>query len=197
MTEDRYRQELARGRIRFADLLEVLAEDLGAGAYGEVPCLGTRLDLRMAMLQYPLRTGPAEELVWFVAETDALRQVRREASSANRNRLIAETRHWVLRDLRGGNESVQAGTFGRATRRKARRVPASLADLLDRFDESAMESWSDDEWEGFTLQMLWRVCCDGVRDLPAFAAPLGALSGTATCCSRRPAWTPIAWSTMF
>ena len=26
---------------------------------------------------------------------------------------------------------------------------------------------SDDEWEGFTLQALWRVCCEGVRNVPA------------------------------
>src|SRR5208337_1385444 len=26
-------------------------------------------------------------------------------------------------------------------------------------------------WEGLTLQALWRVCCDGVRDIPAFTTP--------------------------
>ena len=50
-------------------------------------------------------------------------------------------------------------------------MPDSLAELLDRFGESRVESWSDDDWEGFTLQALWRVCCDGVRDLPPFAPP--------------------------
>jgi hypothetical protein len=52
-----------------------------------------------------------------------------------------------------------------------RRVPASLSELLDRFGESTIETWSDDDWEGFTLQALWRICCDGVRDLPAFTPP--------------------------
>ena len=50
-------------------------------------------------------------------------------------------------------------------------VPESLSELLDRFGDSRMESWSDRDWEGFTLQALWRVCCDGVRDLPAFTPP--------------------------
>ena len=43
------------------------------------------------MLQYPLRSGPTEELVWYVAEANALRRVRSEVSSAVRARLIAET----------------------------------------------------------------------------------------------------------
>src|SRR5437899_737894 len=71
LSEDRYREELRRGRIRFADLQEVLEEDLGEGAREEIPCFGTRLDLRLAMLQYPLRTGPTAELVWYVAEANA------------------------------------------------------------------------------------------------------------------------------
>src|SRR5947209_8618988 len=53
LSEDRYREELRRGRIRFAELQEVLEEDLGAGAGEKIPCFGTRLDLRLAMLQYP------------------------------------------------------------------------------------------------------------------------------------------------
>src|SRR5579883_783568 len=172
LSEDRYRKELRRGRIRFVELQDVLEQDLGERARAAIPCFGTRLDLRLAMLQYPLRFGPTEELVWYVAEVDALRRVRREASSAVRARLIAETRRWVIRDLRGGNEP----TTGSPSRRgKADRgVPDGLADLLDRFGESTIESWSDGDWERFTLQALWRVCCDGVRDLPTFSSPRDA-----------------------
>ncbi len=168
LTEDRYRDELRRGRIRFSELQEVLEEDLGDRDREPVPGFGTRIELRLAMLQYPLRIGPTEELVWYVAEQDALRRVRPEVSSAVRGRLIAETRRWVMRDLRGGNEPQANGSLARANRR---RVPDSLGALLDRFGESAIESWSDDHWERFTLQALWRVCCDGVRDLPMFVAP--------------------------
>src|SRR4249919_740352 len=64
LTEDRYRDALMRGRIRFADLQEVLEKDLGRRAGEAVPCIGTLLPLRLAMLQYPMRTGPTEELVW-------------------------------------------------------------------------------------------------------------------------------------
>jgi uncharacterized protein YbcC (UPF0753/DUF2309 family) len=163
LTEDRYRDELRKGRIRYAGLQEVLEQDLGARAGEKVPCFGTRLDLRLAMLQYPLRTGPTEELVWYVAETNAMRRVRAEASAAVRARLIAETRRWVMRDLRRGVDPTQNGPP-----RRRQEVSDSLAELLDRFGESTIESWTDDRWEGFTLQALWRVCCDGARDLPPF-----------------------------
>src|SRR5262249_40929896 len=68
LSEDRYREALRRGRIRFGELQEVLEHDLGEGANSRIPCFGTRLELRLAMLQYPLRTGPTEELIWYVAE---------------------------------------------------------------------------------------------------------------------------------
>lgn len=161
LSEDRYRDALARGRIRFSELNEVLEEDLGPRAGEEVPCFGTRLQLWMAMLQYPLRSGPTEELVWYVAEANALRRVRADVSSSVRSRLIAETRRWVIRDLRAGGGATINGSIKPA-------ISAGLAELLDRFGTTRIETWTDDDWEGFTLQALWRLCCDGVRDLPSY-----------------------------
>jgi hypothetical protein len=161
MSEDRYRDALARGRIRFSELQEVLEHDLGARAAEQIPCFGNRLGLFLAMLQYPLRTGPTEELVWYVAEANALRRVRSEVSSAVRARLIAETRRWVIRDLRGGSDGARSGSAESP-------ISVSLAEMLHRFGASTVESWTDDDWESFTLQALWRLCCDGVRDLPPY-----------------------------
>src|SRR5579885_1007565 len=132
LAEDRYRAELARGRIRFDTLRAVLAEDLGGRAGEPVLRLGTRFDLRLGLLQYPLRTGPARELRWFVAETDALRRVRSDVSAAVRGRLIAETRRWVMRDLRGGREATRAGPAGQPLRP----APGWVRDLFERFGES-------------------------------------------------------------
>ena len=53
LSEDRYREELGRGRIRFDDLRAVLREDLGDRADEPVPPHGTRFDLRLAMLAVP------------------------------------------------------------------------------------------------------------------------------------------------
>src|SRR5262245_34395097 len=137
--EDRYREELARGRIRFVSLDAVLREDLGSSAGERIADLSTRLELRRAMLQYPLRFGPTEELLWFIAETDALRRVRPDASAAVRGRLIAETRHWVMRDLRGNSVGPASPS-------------PDFSGLLERFGESRIEAWGDDVWEAFTLQ---------------------------------------------
>ena len=75
-------KSLRKGRIRFADLRAVLQDDLGDRANETIANLVSRLELRLAMLQYPMRIGPANELQWFVAETDALRRVRPEVPAA-------------------------------------------------------------------------------------------------------------------
>jgi hypothetical protein len=128
----------------------------------------TRLELRLAMLQYPVPFGPTEELLWIVAERDALRRIRDDVSAAVRGRLIAETRRWVMRDLRGGHEAGHASA-PRPARVKGKR--ADLSVLLGRFRESRIEEWSQQDWEAFTLQALWRVCCDGVAGVPDLALP--------------------------
>lgn len=168
LSEDRYREALRRGRIRFSELQEVLEHDLGDRATEKIPCFGSRFELRLAMLQYPLRAGPTEELVWYVAEANALRRVRAEVSSAVEARLIAETRRWVMRDLRKANDLNGTHALNHAENRPS---TDSLSELLGRFGESTIENWSDDDWEGFTLQALWRVSCDGVRELPPFTPP--------------------------
>jgi hypothetical protein len=165
LSEDRYREALTRGRILHDTLQGVLEHSLGDRAGGLVPPFGTRLDLRLAMLQYPLPSGPTEELVWYVAEANALRRARPEVSSAVRARMIAESRRWVIRDLRVG---LPPNANDLTNGSKTRKIAQGLRELLDRFGESGIESWSDENWERFTLQALWRVCCDGVRELPMF-----------------------------
>jgi uncharacterized protein YbcC (UPF0753/DUF2309 family) len=163
LSEDRYRQELGRGRIRFTTLEKIVEEDLGARAGEMLLGLCTRRDLWLAMLEYPLRTGPTEELPWFVAEKDALRRIRSDTSSAVRAQLIAETRRWVMRDLRGRNETRAVGPT-----KKVGRFSTRLTGLFERFRESAIESWSERTWEEFTLQALWQVCCEGVSGVASF-----------------------------
>jgi uncharacterized protein len=152
LSEQRYRDELARGRISFDDLEDVLREDLGDRADEPVPPDGTRLRLRRAMLQYPTRTGTTNELLWFVAEADALRQIRPEVSVTERARLVAETRRWALRDLRGGHG------------------PAGLGGLMHQLDPRDAEAWGPEVWEAFTLQALWRVCRAGAETVPPAAS---------------------------
>ena len=149
LSEHRYREELARGRIRSEDLDAVLREDLGSKADEPVPTRGTRAELRRAMLQYPLRTGTTHELLWLVAETDALRQVRAEVPMATRAQLVAQTRRWALRDLRGRAD-----------------IAPELAELFQRFGARRVGDWDDSTWEEFTLQALWRICRVGAERAP-------------------------------
>ncbi len=187
LAEDRYRDKLLRGRVRFAELQEVLEEDLGDRGREPVPGFGKRIDLRLAMLQYPLRIGPTQELVWHVAGREALRRVRPEVSSAVRARLIAETRRWVMRDLRDGNEAQDNGHGGRPGERSRE---AGLDELLDRFGEwrsrrgtRTTGSGSRSRRSGASAATACATCRRSPRRRPR-------RSGTATCCWRPPARTP-------
>lgn len=161
LSTERYREALARGRIRFDDLRGVLRDDLGTGADEPVIHAVSRLQLRLAMLEFPMRTGSAAELQWFLADTDALRRVRPEASAAARVKLISETRRWVMRDFRGWNEGS-----GR---------PKWLAGLFARFRVGEIETWPDNIWEAFTQEALWQTCLEGVRGVPPHPAPAASL----------------------
>ncbi|HUR54227.1 MAG TPA: putative inorganic carbon transporter subunit DabA, partial [Gemmataceae bacterium] len=104
----------------------------------------------LAMLQNPLPTGADNELRWYLEEADALRKVRPGTAAADRAHLIAETRHWVMRDLRVWDATHQP-------------VPGWVPGLFAKFDESAIESWDETTWEAFSLEALYGVCRDGVE----------------------------------
>jgi uncharacterized protein len=152
LPEDRYRQKLERGRIRVEDLEAVLLDDLGDEADRLVAKFGTRYALRLAMLQFPLHSGPSAELRWTVAETAALRRFREEVDHAVRDATIEQTRHWAMRDLRNGGPENE-------------RTARVLNGLIDQFGRASIQSWSERKWEAFTLQLLWRACREGVTTI--------------------------------
>lgn len=157
LSEDRYREKMARGRIRLEDLSIVLRRDLAERANLKIDALTTIGDLRMAMLQYPLQTGPVEELRWFVAETDALTHFRGDVPPAVREKIVGESKRWVMRDLRDGGDDLHRGAGLHGTHDQHLHD-----DLIRRFGESSIESWSESTWDAFSLRLLWRVCRDGV-----------------------------------
>ena len=167
LSEDHYRREMVRGRIRKEDLQAALKAELGPLADRPACSLGTKYDLRMAMIEYPLRSGPAEELKWFVAETDALTRMRSEVTASVRERFINETKHWLMRDLR-----VDKGTpRDRSSHLGDSRSQVLLADLLLQFRDTNVENWTEARWESFSLQALWRVCRAGANDIDLPVAP--------------------------
>lgn len=158
--EEEYRRRLAEGRIQDEDLREVVTDLLGSR--GEEFILGqtTRLNLWLTMLRYPLRTGPAEELRWIVAETGALKHFRPETAPEVRRAFLELTKQRVLKDLVPFlPENINSGSV--PTSNIERQVEL-LADLVRRFDASSVDRWSEHTWEKFSLQALWRVCRDGV-----------------------------------
>ncbi|MDB5334938.1 MAG: hypothetical protein JWN70_557 [Planctomycetaceae bacterium] len=167
LSKERYRAELAKGRILPSDLQEVLRNDLGPRGDEQILSFGTRFDLRLAMLENRLRSGPDSELRWFIAETDALTKIREEVPAANRSLLIGKTRHWIMRDVRGSGRN-HGGSQGQ---KLDRRVHEMLADLLHHYGESSIETWDDETWEAFSLQVLWRMCREGVHGLHSFTPP--------------------------
>ena len=153
LSEDQYRDCLVTGRIRQEELAAVLAEDLGENAEVMLGFLGTRFSLRMAMLEYPLQLASSAELRWAVAESDALRYFRTFVHGPTKLRMVADTRHWVMRDLRNdGGSGSDPGSV---------RVREHVRDLFALFGKTTIERWDDETWEAFCLHLLWRICLDG------------------------------------
>lgn len=151
LSEDRYRKKFENDRIRVIDIEAVLLADLGENAEILIGNFGTRYALRLAMLQFPLHTGPVSELRWFIAETDALRHFRQEVEPAIREQMITTTRHWIMRDFLNGNN------------RGEQRAKHILDSLFSQFGKESIEKWNDRKWKSFVLHFLWRVCHNGVQ----------------------------------
>lgn len=160
LPEERYRAELARGRILPADLLHVLQDDLGDRGDERVLSYVTRFQLRLGMLEHPMLVVPDAELRWFVAVTDSLKQFRPDAAG-KAEMVIAKTRRWVMRDVH------RPGANGQFPPRD-RHLYLMLNDLLA---DSAIENWDQKTWESFSLHAMWRICRSGVHGVKRPAHP--------------------------
>ena len=130
LPEERYRDKLLRGRIRREDIEAVLIDDLGDRGDELLGFLGTRFHLRMGMLAHRWRTGPAAELRWVVAETDALRRFREETPLAVRDSLVAE-----LQEVRPNEEAERE-----ADKRALTAAPASSEEEVLKAYQVELES---------------------------------------------------------
>lgn len=144
LPEERFREELARGRIRINELQQVLANDLGERASELMAGLSSRQAVREALLLHPLLQGGNNELDWFMAESAGLQRLRTDVADLQKRRLITETRQLVMRRLRGMNLGLESKPW--------------LSAVMAGFDSSRVEHWSESQWEAFTLHALWEVC---------------------------------------
>ncbi len=151
LSEEAFRDALARGRILPEDLSEALLEDLGDEADEPIGVIGSRLQLRRAMLEHPPRLGADAELRWLIAETDAVRRFPDETPIDVKNQLLDQTRRWVMRDYAARGAEAET------------RPDDAVTTLLSTLNGARVEQWTDADWETFTLTLLWRVCNKGAH----------------------------------
>ncbi len=151
-TEPEYRRLYAEGRITDEDLEAVIQDDLGDRASEQINGLGTRCEIRYAMLRHPLHIGPDAELRWVVAETDALQLFRERTTQINRSRIVSAAKKW-LQDPADTPEAIH-----------------DQNGLLKKFGPN-FSNWSDSAWESFALHLLWRRCLAGVKSFTPASLP--------------------------
>jgi uncharacterized protein YbcC (UPF0753/DUF2309 family) len=89
LSEARYRDKLASGRILAKDVDAVLREHLGATAATDVAGLGSRLDFWRAIALHGIPFATGHELSWILDETPALAQFRSDLPAHARSAFAA------------------------------------------------------------------------------------------------------------
>ena len=91
LSEERYREELARGRIRAADLEAVLDGDMNSAA-GELLANGrlSLRDLQLALLLHPVRQENDAAVRWTLTEQAVVERLRDDLSPEARWRLLSD-----------------------------------------------------------------------------------------------------------
>ncbi len=145
-SEQRYREEMARERILEQDIVAELLDDLGDDADCLIASFGTRYNLRLAMLHFPIHDLPERELQWLLAESEALWRFQDSVPRAQVQKVISRTRMAV----ENASTTSQLDSYNAAK------------DDLQRFDLRRSSQWSDATWEAFTLHSLWRICREKV-----------------------------------
>lgn len=137
LAEARYREELARGRIRAADLEAVLDRDMSGGATALLANGKLTLrDLRLALLLHPVRQEDDAAVRWTLTEQDVLERLRDDLSPEARWRLLSD------RDDAGSNDPN--GTLLDPEDEAACRATFSLADEAEQAHgerQAASELW--------------------------------------------------------
>ena len=148
--ESRYREEMARDRIQVKDLQAVLSRDLGISGSKEIALDTTRYDLRYNMLLHSVLTGSDAELRWLFAQSDALDRFRTGVEPQTGSAMLEATRHWIMRHLRQQLSDTSTA------------IPPAIRSIFQNFPMHTIESWSDSTWKQLTLQLLWRICQNGI-----------------------------------
>ncbi|RPI84293.1 MAG: DUF2309 family protein, partial [Planctomycetaceae bacterium] len=149
LSEERYHDEMLKGRFGEDELAEVLRQELGARGDEPVGPRGTLFELQLSMLGRRIRLGPPEELAWFIEETDALTKMRDDLEPDSKARFLQSSRQWLIRQLANAVNEIESPEL------------AYIPVQLRRGDLHDADSWNAGQWEHFALDSLWRVCVHG------------------------------------
>ena len=134
LSESRYRQKLASGRIRVRDVEAVLVERLGDGGGAIIAGAGSRLELWRAIVLHGIPAATGRELAWILEETPALSRFRTDVPADARSAWAA------LQDVddRAAEERRAVRRIWRAcieaTRRASAAPPPARADPVRHRD---------------------------------------------------------------
>jgi uncharacterized protein YbcC (UPF0753/DUF2309 family) len=87
LSESRYRDKLASGRILHRDVEALLVEQLGARGADDVAGVGSRFDLWRAVVMHGIPVATGRELSWILEETEALSRFRTDLPANARSAL--------------------------------------------------------------------------------------------------------------
>ena len=134
LAESRYREELARGRIREADIESVLELDPGSSAF-ETLAAGrvTVRQLHRALLLHPVRQESDTAVRWTLTESDLLERLRPD---------LTPEIHWrLVSDGAAGDEAAAEFPLGDSDDEAARRATFANAPGTDGERRAASELW--------------------------------------------------------
>ncbi len=146
LTELEFRRLRDEGRISDETLEAVLMQDLGNSTHETINGLGSRIELRLAMLRHPLHAGPDAELRWIIAETDALTAFREQVSVVNRGRMVNSALQYLKRH---GDELKAEPTF--------RKLLSGAGKDFNRLRGAKAET--------FAVELLWSLCSKSIKRL--------------------------------
>jgi len=161
VSEARFREKMAAGRITHDDLDAALRDQLDER--DTVPLVGELLDLhglRTLLLHYPVTKETAASLRWKIRERGLLKRLRDDVPAEARKRFLVDTERWLRLALESGTAEAVRHTAGMIT---GERSEAALADALSFEHAAALTADSlranlGHDPEPFCVSALWAAC---------------------------------------
>ncbi|MBI2187767.1 MAG: DUF2309 domain-containing protein [Acidobacteria bacterium] len=151
LSESRYREKLASGRIRAKDVDALLRDELGPSATDDVAGVGPRVDLWRAVVLHGIPAATGRELSWILEETDALSRFRSDLPAQARSALAAVREADDRAGERGAVHRLWDACVAAVGRAGERPAPAADIPIRHRDHLLAVYAVDTDAWIHPTL----------------------------------------------